>query len=429
MDYHYVLSLSLSLSPIGCVGLLLASSAVVSTTTAELSRVTLHKRPDDELVAAHLKRERDALYDVLNVKKIFSSAEEEQRHLRAASHTPPTPNDLQKLQKGESESIKDYANAQYFGVVKIGNPPQEFQVIFDTGSSNLWVPKVGCTHCGNPFFGKKNKYDEDASSSYKEDGSDFEIMYGSGSVKGYFSLDDVLLADDIVINEQKFAEVTDAGGLGMAYSLGKFDGILGMGFTSISVGGAPTVFENAIKQNKVDQPIFAFYLGDNGPGELTFGGYDASKFEGELKYVKLDEATYWQISLDAISSGDYHKQADDKITAIVDSGTSLITGPKKEIAKLAEAVGAKANIMGEYTIDCSKVNDIPNIVFTIGGTDYAIPGPKTVIQAQGTCLFAFMGIDFPSPGPQWILGDVFMREYYTVFNYLDKTIGFAKAKK
>jgi hypothetical protein len=202
-----------------------------------------------------------------------------------------------------------------------------------------------------------------------------------------------------------------------------------MGFTSISVGGAPTVFENAIKQNKVDLPIFAFYLGDNGPGELTFGGYDASKFEGDLKYIHLDAATYWQISLDGIKSGDYEKKADEKITAIVDSGTSLITGPKAEVAKLAAAVGAKPNIMGEYTVDCSKVDDLPDIVFTIGGIDYAIPGPKTVIQAQGICLFSFMGIDFPAPGPQWILGDVFMREYYTVFNYLDQTIGFAKAKK
>jgi hypothetical protein len=333
------------------------------------------------------------------------------------------------LEKPESQSIKDYANAQYFGLVEIGNPPQSFEVIFDTGSSNLWVPKVGCTHCGNPFFGKKHKYDEDASSSYKKDGSDFEIMYGSGSVKGYFSLDDVILAEDIVVNDQKFAQVTDAGGLGMAYSLGKFDGILGLGFTSISVGGAPTVFENAIKQNKVDLPIFAFYLGDNKPGELTFGGYDSSKFEGDLKYVKLDAATYWQITLDGIKSGEYHKESTDKITAIVDSGTSLITGPKAEVSKLASAVGAKANIMGEYTIDCDKVEDIPDVVFTIDGTDYSIPGPSTVIQAQGTCLFAFMGLDFPAPGPNWILGDVFMREYYTVFNYHDQTIGFAKAKK
>lgn len=394
----------------GCVSFLLASSAM-----AELSRVTLHKRSDEDLIGAHLKRERDALREVLHLQKETNS-----RNLRGAN---------EELKGGESEVIKDYSNAQYFGSVSIGSPPQSFQVIFDTGSSNLWVPKVGCTHCGIPFIGKKNKYNHDSSSTYAADGADFEIMYGSGSVSGFFSLDEITLADDIVVEGQRFAEVQDAGGLGVAYSLGKFDGILGLGFTSISVEGATTVFENAIKQNKVDQPIFSFFLGDNGPGELTFGGYDSAKFEGDLKYVKLDAATYWQITLDAITAGSYNKEASDKITAIVDSGTSLITGPKAEISKLASAVGATPNIMGEYTIDCATINDLPDVVFTIDGTEYNIPGSKTVIQAQGTCLFAFMGMDIPAPGPQWILGDVFMREYYTVFNYVDQTIGFAKAKK
>lgn len=335
-----------------------------------------------------------------------------------------------RVLKGESESIKDYANAQYFGVVSIGSPPQSFQVIFDTGSSNLWVPKVGCTHCGNPFFGTKSKYDHDASDSYVGDGTDFEIMYGSGSVSGFFSTDDVGLADDLVVTGQKFAEVQDAGGLGMAYALGKFDGILGMGFTSISIDQAPTVFENMIKQNVIDQPIFSFYLGDNGPGELTFGGYDPSKFEGELTYVKLLEPTYWKIAMDAVSAGDYHKEAgEEPITAIVDSGTSLITGPKVEIAKLAKGFGATANFMGEYTVDCNNLDNLPDVTFTIAGKDYHIPGSAAVLQAQGTCLLAFMGADFPPPGPQWILGDVFMRQYYTVFNYVDETVGFAPAVK
>jgi Eukaryotic aspartyl protease len=92
--------------------------------------------------------------------------------------------------KSESEQIKDYANAQYYGTISVGNPPQSFQVIFDTGSSNLWVPKVGCTHCGNPFFGSKSKYNHDESQSYESDGGTFDIMYGSGSVTGFFSIDD-----------------------------------------------------------------------------------------------------------------------------------------------------------------------------------------------------------------------------------------------
>lgn len=384
---------------------------------ADLTRVTLHKKSNDEMINAHLTRERDALKEVLHLGQPAESSDSRQLRGEAAS-----------LKKGESESIKDYANAQYYGVVSIGSPPQSFQVIFDTGSSNLWVPKVGCKHCGLPFIGKKSKYDHQTSSSYIEDGAEFNIMYGSGSVSGFFSKDSVTIADDIIIEGQRFAEIEDAGGLGVAYSLGKFDGILGLGFTSISIDGAPTVFENAIKQNKVDQPVFSFFLGDNAPGELTFGGYDSSKFEGDLTYVKLDAATYWQITMDKISAGDFEKTSDDKITAIVDSGTSLLAGPKKDIAKIAAAVGAKPNIVGEYTIDCKTLDDIPDVTFTIGGVDYTIPGKKTVIQAQGTCLFAFMGIDFPPPGPQWILGDVFMREYYTVFNYNDKTIGFAKAK-
>jgi len=391
-----------------------------SVVNAEASRIKIYKRPNEDLIAAHLKRERDGLVELMHRNNEADAVKS--GNLRAAG-------DDSIVRKSESEVIKDYANAQYYGVVEIGTPPQSFEVIFDTGSSNLWVPKVGCTHCGLPFISHKSKYDESKSSTYESDGADFEIQYGSGSVKGFFSKDDVTLGDDIVINDVGFAEVTDAGGLGMAYSVGKFDGILGMGFTSISVGGVPTIFEAAIKQNKVDQPIFSFYLGDNEDGELTFGGYDASKFEGDLEYVKLESATYWEIALDSIKAGDYEKDsADGKITAIVDSGTSLMTGPKAEITKLANAAGATANIVGEYTIDCAKVPDLPDVVFTIGGKEYTIPGPKTVIQAQNTCLFAFMALDIPAPGPQWILGDVLMREYYTVFNYLDQTIGFATAK-
>jgi saccharopepsin len=129
-----------------------------------------------------------------------------------------------------------------------------------------------------------------------------------------------------------------------------------------------------------------------------FGGYDPSKFTGELTTVKLLSATYWEIGLDNVVAGDYHSDPNadgSPMTAIVDSGTSLLVGPKSQVAKLAKAVGATANFMGEYTVDCSKLDSMPDIVFTIDGNDYKIPGSSAVIQAQGTCLFAFMGVDFP----------------------------------
>lgn len=372
--------------------------------------------PNDEYIGNFLKREGAALHQ--KMLSSYMTTEEsketttERRGLR------------QNLEADDNIIIRDFANAQYYGEVTIGTPGETFKVIFDTGSSNLWVPQVGCKHCGIPFIAPKTKYDPASSSSYTLNGTKFEITYGSGSVTGTMAEDVVTLAPDLAVNGQLFAMIDDAGGMGMAYLLGKFDGILGLAFDSISVDGAPTVIGNAVKQSLLDQPVFSFYIGNNQDGELTIGGYDTTKFKGNLTYVPLSKTTYWEIQVDAISSGSTSFK--EATTAIVDSGTSLIAGPTLLVSQLAESIGAKKNIMGQYTIDCNLVSSIPDIVFTINGKDYPLSGSEVVIKSQSICLFAFIGMDIPMPDPKWILGDVFMRRYYTVFDYGAKQIGFAE---
>jgi hypothetical protein len=334
----------------------------------------------------------------------------------------PRQNKFNRVQ-GEEDPIiiKDYENAEYYGPISIGTPPQTFQVIFDTGSSNLWVPSTKCQECPRD----KATYNSRASSTYVANGTAFFIMYGSGPVAGFLS-EDVTAVGSLSIADQVFAEILDVSGLGSAYSAGKFDGILGLAWPSISVDGVVPVFTNLVEDGVLEQPVFSFSLGkeDGEAGELLIGGIDDAKYTGPLSYIPLSNLTYWALNLTSLTVDG--KSMTTAKRCIVDSGTSILTGPSEEVAALAEYMGARATAIGEYFVSCKDIDTLPNLIFTIGGIKFTLEPVDYIIPDGPICLVGIMGLDVTSD-PLWILGDVFMRKYYTVFDYGAERMGFALA--
>ncbi|KAJ8752228.1 hypothetical protein K2173_003864 [Erythroxylum novogranatense] len=432
--------------------------------------------------------------------------------------------------------LKNYLDAQYYGEIGIGSPPQTFTVIFDTGSSNLWVPSSKCYFSIACYF--HSRYQSRRSSTYEKIGKSCEINYGSGTISGFFSQDNVEVGN-LVVKNQTFIEATREGSL--TFLLAKFDGILGLGFQEISVGDAVPVWYNMMQQGLVQEQIFSFWLNRNEEsrdgGEIVFGGVDEDHYKGKHTYVPVSRKGYWQFNMGDFLIGNQSTGVCEKgCAAIVDSGTSLLAGPTPIVTEINHAIGAEGVVsaecklivsqygdmiwdllisgvqpdkvcsqlglcifnggqfvstgiesvvdknnmeksrvqddllctscemlviwvqnqlkqkqakdsilnyvnelcdslpspMGESIIDCNSISSMPSITFTIGDKPFSLTPEQYILKTgegiASVCISGFMALDVPPPrGPLWILGDVFMGVYHTVFDYGNLQIGFAEA--
>ncbi|KAI9359647.1 saccharopepsin [Zopfochytrium polystomum] len=405
---------------------LLAVAAVTSTTVANASPI-VQQAPASGIVGKKsfsVKLKKAALtVDSLTVDSLIP------KYWRPALAADGGQSDQFVLSDPEASDarhgvpLSNYANAQYYGEISIGTPPQTFSVIFDTGSSNLWVPS---TRCNSLSCLTHRRYRSSASSTYKKNGTTFAIQYGSGSLEGIISNDRLKVAD-LTVDELDFGESTKEPGL--AFLFGKFDGIFGLAFDTIAVNKVVPPVNKMLQYGLLDEPLFAAWLGeaDEGEdgGEISFGGVNHDHYEGPIVWAPVVRKAYWEVGMTNFSLGGVPVPITSKSGAI-DTGTSLIAMPIKEAELLNAKIGAKKSPQGQYLLECDKVGSLPDLEFAIEGVPFSLSGKDYILQLNNQCVSAFIGLDIGTP--LWVVGDAFLRKYYTIYDLGNMRVGFALSK-
>ncbi|TGZ54799.1 Uncharacterized protein DBV15_11657 [Temnothorax longispinosus] len=306
----------------------------------------------------------------------------------------------------------NHGNIRYYGNIEIGTPPQTFKVLFDTGSSALWVPSKNC-NVSQPACLNHNKYDNTQSTTYVQGNGTFSIYYAAANVSGILSTDDVIVAGVKVVS-QPFGVVTSD----LSFEE-EFDGVLGMGYSFSSQTGTP-VFKNMIDQNLVSQLVFSFYLSRDlsvaTGSELILGGSNPVHYKGEFTYVDVTKERHWQITMDRVQIRDTILCAIGCQT-IVDTGHHAIAGPPQAIAALNREIGVVDDMV---PCDDDYISKLPDVNFVIGGKTFRLTGQDYILKlgaAFGSkCFPGFQNVPFNTLNIEWILGDVFIGRYYTEFD-------------
>ena len=80
---------------------------------------------------------------------------------------------------------------------------------------------------------------------------------------------------------------------------------------------------------------------------------------------------------------------------------------------------------------CKDIETLPDITFTIDNIDYVLTYKDYVVSVESDgvteCINGIMGSVFPPTFNYLILGDVFMRKYYSYFDGNNNRVGFALA--
>ncbi|GJJ68047.1 hypothetical protein EMPS_00393 [Entomortierella parvispora] len=318
--------------------------------------------------------------------------------------------------------------------IGLGTPAQNVDLVFDTGSSDLWVMSAN--------------YNPSSSSTANDLGETWSVDYG---VPG----------DETSAGGEEYTDVATIGSYSFTQELGVATtsqgmnglvGIVGFGPDDLSAGtntgeNIPTPVDNLYSSGQIGSDVIGVYfqpITDGGSneanGEVTFGGVDSSKYTGSITYVPITSKSpsneYWGVDCSELAYGTTKLLG--ATAGIVDTGTTLILISSTAVKTLYKAIpGATLDSnSGLYKIPSSQVANLKNITFTIGGTaftltpaQYTVPA-NLVVAMGGTAgdTYTYIGdIGSSTTGQAFILGQKFLENYYSVFDTTNSRVGLATA--
>ncbi|KAI0125320.1 pregnancy-associated glycoprotein 2 precursor [Xylariales sp. AK1849] len=362
----------------------------------------------------------------------------ENRALRRRAVTPP----------GVNVAATDWFNRtdnEWYSTISVGTPPQDLTVAWDTGSIDLLLPGINCTTCSNhtlfnpalsstysPLPGTHSK-------TYYSTGVDsipFETPEGEGGV----IVHDKISLGNLTVESQGFLLVDES-----AATLNKMpvDGILGLGAPNVTGIGEVPWYWNLYYSGQLASPVFAFYTppGDIYGAELTLGGVDDTKYEGDIPYTKL-QSSRGGYTLDQTGFYVNDRLISKTGAAILDTGTAFLQTPDYKTAKeLYAAISPKITQIdkaGAWGMPCSEIDAIaPELTFTLGppGGALNLTVPREAFNLgeypgqPGICQAVFNNpLEFVSIGNVWLLGSPLLKQYYTVWDGVTGRVGWGTLK-
>lgn len=351
----------------------------------------------------------------------------------------------------------------YFGTVYVGMPrPQEFTVVFDTGSAHFFLPSSTCEDEPCLLHRRYNRSASESAVDIDHDGSVVSVdaserdlasvAYGTGEVVGEFANEIVCIGappTDNVTDARHCATVRVVLAREMSaepFRKFTFDGVLGLGMEALSLNPEFNFF-GQMSSGAGLAPVFGVFLAssDNVLSEVTFGGHNKDRIAGPLQWVPVasPQHGYWQVRVKGLRIGDQVVElcSSGDCTAIVDSGTSLLGVPKQSLNKFHWLLARRVKD-SQPDIDC-RLSPGPPIVFELENSvsvrleaeDYSRPASMKVASKSSNvphtvCRSSLMPVDLPALGPKvFIWGEPLLRKYYTAYNAGDKLVGLAPSRQ